>query len=280
MGEPLSPELPVALPVSHTLYIDGIALWAPTLPGWDRARAAFRGEGALTDPPAKRPAPELLPANERRRAPDTVSLALEVASAAVRASGHAADALPAIFVSAHGDLAVNDAVCTTLAADPNLISPTRFHNSVHNAAAGYWTIATGCMQASSALTAHESSFAAGLLEAGAQSAADRCAVLLVGFDVTAVGALRSTVRSEGLLAVGLVLAPARGPNSIASLEWSLQSGARSPVPLRSSAARSLAGNAMADALPLFESIASQRHEPIAMPLSARLSLRVALSFFA
>ena len=29
-----------------TLYIEGPAFWAPTLPGWDIARAAFRGEGA------------------------------------------------------------------------------------------------------------------------------------------------------------------------------------------------------------------------------------------
>jgi hypothetical protein len=38
-----------------TLYIEGPAFWTPTLPGWDAARAAFRGEGTLTDPPAKRP---------------------------------------------------------------------------------------------------------------------------------------------------------------------------------------------------------------------------------
>ncbi len=31
-------------------YVDGIAFWAPTLPGWDVARAAFRGEGAAVDP--------------------------------------------------------------------------------------------------------------------------------------------------------------------------------------------------------------------------------------
>jgi hypothetical protein len=26
-----------------TLYVEGIAFWAPTLPGWEAARAAFRG---------------------------------------------------------------------------------------------------------------------------------------------------------------------------------------------------------------------------------------------
>ncbi|MDQ7975489.1 MAG: hypothetical protein REJ24_23120, partial [Rhodocyclaceae bacterium] len=56
-----------------TLYIEGVAFWAPTLPGWDVARAAFRGEGAPADPPAKRPSPQVLAPAERRRAPDTVA---------------------------------------------------------------------------------------------------------------------------------------------------------------------------------------------------------------
>src|SRR6478736_7397664 len=168
---------------SGTLYIEGIAFWAPTLPGWAAARAAFRGEAEPLATPAKRPAPEILAPAERRRAPDTVALALEVAAAAVRESGLDAATLPSIFTSAHGDLAVNDYMCTTLASQPTLISPTKFHNSVHNAAAGYWTIATGCHEASSALSAFDARFAAGLLEAATQCAADDRPVLLVAFAV-------------------------------------------------------------------------------------------------
>ena len=180
-----------------TLFVDGVAFWAPTLPGWARARAVFRGEAEPLAVAAKRPAPELLAAAERRRAPDTVALALEVAAAALRESGCAADALPSVFTSMHGDLGVTDYMCATLATQPTLISPTKFHNSVHNAAAGYWTIATGCREASTALTAFDASFAAGLLEAAAQCRADARAVLLVAFDVEAVGPLRSVTASDG-----------------------------------------------------------------------------------
>ena len=56
---------------------------------------------------------------------------------------------------------------------PHTISPTRFHNSVHNAAAGYWTIGAGCMQATTALSAYDATFAEGLLEALAQLADGR-----------------------------------------------------------------------------------------------------------
>ncbi|MGZ5893550.1 MAG: beta-ketoacyl synthase chain length factor, partial [Caldimonas sp.] len=168
--------------------VESVAFWAPTLPGWPIARAAFRGEAGPVDPPAKRPAPEIMAPPERRRAPDSVALALEVAAAAVRESGRDAASLPSVFTSTHGDLAVSDYMCATLASQPTLISPTRFHNSVHNAAAGYWTIATGCRAASTALTAFDASFAAGLLEAATQCIADDRAVLLVACDVQAVGA--------------------------------------------------------------------------------------------
>ena len=257
--------------------VESVAFWAPTLPGWPIARAAFRGEGGPVDPPARRPAPEILAPAERRRAPDSVALALEVAGAAVRDAGRDPASLPSIFTSAHGDLAVNDYMCTTLASQPALISPTRFHNSVHNAAAGYWTIATGCRAASSALTAFDTSFAAGLLEAATQCVADDRAVLLVAFDVQAAGALASVTTSDGLLAAALVIAPAgaitasRGPR----FEATLVSGPSAVVPLNSAAARALARNAMADALPFLEALALGTTGPLDLPLSRSLSLRLA-----
>ncbi len=253
-------------------FVDGIAFWAPTLPGWEAARAAFRGEGGVIDPPLKRPSPDLLAPAERRRAPDSVALALEVAGAAAKDAGRDARTLPSVFTSAHGDLAVNDYMCTTLAATPTLLSPTRFHNSVHNAASGYWTIGTGCRSASTALTAFDRSFAAGLLEAATQCAADGEAVLLVAFDVQAVGALASVTASQGLLGAALVLAPERGPRTQAAFELTLQRGPVAPAALQSTAARSLAGNAMADALPFFEALAGATAVALTLPLSASLAL--------
>ena len=255
-------------------FVDGIAFWAPTLPCWDIARAAFRGEGTAVDPPLKRPSPDLLAPAERRRAPDSVALALEVASAATKDADHDPKTLAAIFTSAHGDLSVNDYMCSTLATTPTAISPTRFHNSVHNAAAGYWTIGTGCRAASTALSAFDSSFAAGLLEAATQCAAEGEAVLLVAFDVHAAGALASVTASEGLLAVALVLAPERGDRSRAGFELTLQRGPTAPAVLHSPAARALAGNGMADALPFFEALAAAAMPALTLPLSALLALRL------
>jgi hypothetical protein len=264
----------------RSFFIDGVAFWTPTLPGWTHARAAFRGEAEPLAVPAKRPAPELLAAAERRRAPDTVARALEVAAAAMREAGCSAEMLPSVFTSAHGDLSVNDYMCATLATQPTAISPTKFHNSVHNAAAGYWTIATGCREASTALTAFDASFAAGLLEAAAQCQADARAVLLVAFDVEAVGALRSVSASAGMLACALVLAPSASARTVAAFDWSLVAGSATAPVYRSPAARAIAGNAMADALPLLEAIAIERNGPLALRLSRSLALNLTPTSFA
>src|SRR5580704_15415156 len=143
---------------------------------------------ALWNPsPAARPQPSILPPNERRRAPDTVAVALEVAHAACVQAGRDPAQLPTIFASTYGDLAITDYMSGTLAKAPATLSPTRFHNSVHNAAAGYWSIATGCRQPYCALGAGAYTFAAGLFAAALQVHADQTDVLLVAYDIDTHG---------------------------------------------------------------------------------------------
>ncbi len=273
--------------MTYRLWLDGIALWSPTLPGWDSAQQALRGE-AVAGAPASvlpRPAPELLAANERRRAPDAVLVALEVATRALAQSGQRAADVASVFCSTHGDLAVTDALCKTLATDALLLSPTRFHHSVHNAASGYWAIGSGSMAASTALASFDESFAVGLLEACVQCEADAQPVMLVAYDTPACGPLVSVNRSRGLLALALVLAPARSVNSQWALDWALQpGGASAPLPappppltpLRSAAAQALAANASAAALPLFEALALGDGCTLVWPLSAALHLQLRL----
>jgi hypothetical protein len=272
---------PVDTAASHTVWVDGVALWSPTLPGWAASAAALADDDAPLPPAQARPAAPLLAANERRRAPDGVLAMIDVAAAAAAMAGADAATLSSVFASAHGDLATTDALCRTLAADPALLSPTRFHHSVHNAASGYWAIAAGSPAASTALAGFESSFAAGLLEAAAQAAADDSPVLLVAGDTEAPGALASTNTSRGLLALALVLSPRRGPRSLARLRWRLQPGLV-PQPLPASrAARALAANASASGLVLAEALAKALAgrpgpAPLAWPLSPALALRVGL----
>ena len=79
-----------------------------------------------------------------------------------RATALPAASLATVFASSDADLAIIHRICLALTATPRLISPTDFHNSVHNAAAGYWSIAAGARAASTTISAHDGSFAAGL----------------------------------------------------------------------------------------------------------------------
>lgn len=233
-----------------TATIAGIGFWTDGLPDWDAARA-FARDGARPDSAPSRPSPQLLAPNERRRAPGSVAVALEVALAACRDSGIAPETLPSVFASTHGDLGITDYMCETLATDPTAISPTKFHNSVHNAAAGYWTIGAGCTEATTAISAYDATFAQGLLEAMMQLATGTPAVLLVAYDTASAGLLGTMTRSEGLLGAALVLVrDGDGPRISASL----RDGAdlESPGPLGTHAA----ANAMVQMLPLFDALAA------------------------
>jgi len=231
--------------------IEGVGFWSDGLPSWADAIAHVR-DGTLPDAAPARPAPQVLAPNERRRAPESVAVALEVAHAACAMAGRDPATLPSVFASTHGDLAITDYMCATLAHEPANISPTRFHNSVHNAAAGYWTIGTGAMQPATALSAGEASFAQGLLEALAQLHAGSDAVLLVAYDSQAVGPLAAVSASTGVLGAAFVLSrhPREGAATI-TLDGIDTATPVAPGPLM----QRLGGNAMAPMLPLLDALA-------------------------
>jgi len=189
------------------LVVQGVGLWAEGLPGWPVARAVLRGEAAW---PAAMPGPPpitLLAPAERRRASASVRVALAVAEEACAQAGVDPRGTPSVFTSTHGELGLTDEICRVLAERPQELSPTRFHNSVHNAASGYWTIGVGCTDASTAISAWQASFAAGLLEAGVQALCEQRPVLLVAYDAAASGPLAAMATSGSLLGAALVLAP-------------------------------------------------------------------------
>lgn len=257
------------------VHVAGISFWSTRLPGWDIARAVIRGESVAPTGNSSRPAPTLLAPTERRRAPDSVALALEVAAKACESAHVEPSTLPSVFASTHGDLAISDYMCATLAATPTLISPIKFHNSVHNAAAGYWTIGTHCDAPYTAISAHHYTFGLGLLEALVQVNDLEKPVLYVAFDVEGKGPLQAMAQSEGLLGVGLVLEPAQNSNEGARLSARLES--EIPVTIaHSPAAELVAKNSMAPALPLFEALAREQAAKIVVATGSNSRLTLEL----
>ncbi len=212
------------------VYLEGIGLRGPGLAGWAASQPVLAGVQCYVMAPPVVPPSALLPANESRRAVQIVKIALAVGAEAFAASGRDPAATAAVFASSGGDGDTIHEILGVLASAERELSPTRFHNSVHNAAAGYWSIATGSRAASTSLCCHDDSFAAGLLEAAVQATAAQHAVALIAYDVRYPAPL-SDVRPIGAaFAVALVLAPTPSQVALASIDLELRPGRDAPTP--------------------------------------------------
>lgn len=202
-----------------TVFVEGIGLLGPGLSGWDQGRRQLQESLPYQADRCMLPQPMALPPAERRRAGAVVKVSLAIGQEAVTASGLQASLLPSVFSSSSGDAINCHEICSALASSDRLISPTRFHNSVHNASSGYWSISSGSMASSSVLCAHDASFSAGLLEAMTQAAVEQTAVLLLAYDTDYPEPLRSMRPLPDSFGIALVLAPRRSERSLA--RWSL-----------------------------------------------------------
>src|SRR5437879_3553717 len=188
------------------------------------------GETPWVQAPTRLPPLQCLPSAERRRTGAVVRLALTVGLEATERAGVDAARLPAVFTSSGGDGENCHEICQVLASADRQLSPTRFHNSVHNAAAGYWSIAAGATPSSNVICAYDASFAAGLLEALTQVVVDRTAVLLLACDVSYPEPLHTKRPIPDAFGVGLVLTPGRRKSSLAGLTATLTDAAADRIP--------------------------------------------------
>ncbi|TDR77798.1 beta-ketoacyl synthase chain length factor [Paludibacterium purpuratum] len=208
------------------LYIDGVSILGPGLANWEEAARILCGEQPIELAPIVVAAPALLPPTERRRAGMAIKLSMAVGLAAADAAGIDPASLANVFSSTGGDCENCHNILETLASSDRMISPTRFHNSVHNAAAGYWSIATHCTAASTSLAAYDATFGAGLLEAATQALASGKPCLLIAFDTAYPEPLYALRPIPYPFGIGMVLNPARSAASLASLRLALT---RDPV---------------------------------------------------
>lgn len=257
--------------------VAGIGAFLPGAADWPSLRKILLGQRGLDAGAPNKPAADILPTAERRRAPLGVLLAAEVAQQACRMAACEPAGLACVFASTYGEIAITDYVCTTLASAPRELSPTKFHNSVLNAPAGYWTIATGCTAASSAVSACHRSVAAGLLEAASIACSETIPALFVLEDVAATGPLADVLRSDTPFGMALVLTPA---DTRAQIRLDLCAAhADTPLPEPAPALHAAArGNATsAQALALLSALARATPARLVLPLSSGLSLALEIA---
>lgn len=238
------------------VFIEGIGLLGPGLNGWAASRTILAGDAPYVFAPTQMAASDFLPAAERRRAGVPIKLAVAVGQEAHVNAGRATQSTATVFTSSGGDNDNVHAINSILATAPREVSPTRFHNSVHNAAAGYWCIAAQTHEPSTSLCGYDDSFAVGLLEAATQVAVDHAHVALIAYDHPYPEPLNSVRRIEGNFGVAMILAPHATGKTLAALEVDYVPRRGKPGGLSDAALESMRlGNPSARSLPLLVTLA-------------------------
>jgi Beta-ketoacyl synthase, N-terminal domain len=259
------------------VYVEGVGLCGPGLAGWAASRPVLAGAEPYVPAPAIVPPSPLLPANERRRTVQTVKLALAVGTEAFAGAERDATETATVFASSSGDGDTLHGILGGLASEHREISPTRFHNSVHNAPAGYWNIATHSNAPSSSLCVYDASFAAGLLEAASQATVDDRAVGLIAYDLRYPEPLHSVRPIGALFGTALILTPWPTRASLVHLDIELRSSAGSSSRMMSIALEELRRSTpAARSLPLLVALARTEPAAIVVDYLPELELRLTL----
>lgn len=190
--------------------------WGDAFENWDELVDLIENKQAKPKESAlkgKGPKPEVIPANERRRSPLPVRLAVETSWQATQMASIDPKDLNCVFVSGFGDTQLTDYMCKVLATETKELSPTKFHNSVHNAAAGYWTISTGCEKAANSVAGFQDSVSLTLMEAMIQCEQEQKPILLTFFDAPVSEVLTDIMGEGSAFSFSMIIAPNNSPYS-------------------------------------------------------------------
>jgi hypothetical protein len=264
---------------SLTVWVEGVGVLGPGLPSWSASLATLRGEQPHVFVPSILPPPARLPPAERRRAGAAVKLAMAVTDEAVAHADADPHTLATVFSASSGEGANCHALCESLATDTPMVSPTRFTNSVHNAAAGYWHIAVASRAASTSLGAFDASFGAGLIEAATSVALSGAPILLVASDTPYPEPLHAARPLPDNFGIALVLSATRSARSLASLSIELEPGPSEPTACADASLEALrVAIPAACGLPLLQALArgDEPLQTLALTYLPTLTLRVSL----
>jgi hypothetical protein len=248
------------------VFVEGIGVVGPGLDGWAAARPILAGAARYECTPVRLPPIALLPPAERRRAGATVKLAIAAGTEALAQSGRDPAEMAMVFAASGGDGETVHETLSVLATAQREVSPTRFHNSVHNAPSGYWSVATGSRAPSTSICAFDDSFGAGMLEAVVQATVQACPVTLIVYDVPYPQPLHTARPIIASFGMAIVLAPCKTDRGFAAVTLATSSAASPATTLADAGLETLRlGNPAARALPLLAAIARRTAETVRLP---------------
>jgi hypothetical protein len=259
------------------VWVESLGIVGPGLPGWEVSRAVLAGQVPYPGGELTLPKLDLLPPVERRRTGTLVKLSLAAGQDALAQARAVEGHLPAVFAASGGDGDVINEICITLAGPDRQLSPTRFHNSVHNAPAGYWSIATGSRAASTSLSALDWSFAAGLVEAASQIVCEHDKLLLIAADMPYPQPLAGVRKTKLPFGGALLLARNQEAQSLAALDVDIEAAAQ-PTRMKEPGLEHLrTDNPSARSLPLFAALAAGKPATVVLDYVGGKSIGVTIS---
>ncbi|MEN8168021.1 MAG: beta-ketoacyl synthase chain length factor [Pseudomonadota bacterium] len=258
----------------NPVFIQAVGMVAPGLFGWEGARGVLSGDRRYQPEALPLLKPDMLKPNERRRTSNTIKLALQAIQDALGARSLAND-LATVFASSEGDMEIVDKICRALDSDDRPVSPTHFHNSVHNAPAGYASIAAGSQNASTSIAALGGSFASGLLEAAVQACTEQQPVLLVAYDYPVPFPLSEPIPITQPFAASLLISAApNAAGNLARLDPRLEGDGEESHLADSQLEQLRLNNPAARSLPLLQALASGGQRQLILPYLPGLNLTV------
>lgn len=253
------------------VYINTLSIAAPGLLGLEQAMPVLTNKSPWQTSEFPKLAPQLLPANERRRMTSYIKLAVHVADEANLTD----KTLPAVFASSNGDFYITDHICNTLTMTPKYVSPTQFHNSVHNAPSGYWAIAAKSPAASTSISTGDSTFSSGLLEAVTQVLSLQEDILYVAYDFPATAPLDKFNDVTEPFATAFVLSLNKAENSFGAIKLEVANDNISKSHCINTSLNILQkSNPIAESLPLLETLCLQESNILYLPYLNKSVLRV------
>jgi len=255
-------------------YINAIGLQANGLEGWTNSQTILTAQQPYQAKPLSKYSPLFLPANERRRATSTIKLALRTAEETLQNADKQTKPVPTLFACVDGDTEISAKMTSAILMDEPMVSPIHFHNSVHNAPAGYWMIGQKNQQAASAISAGEYQIATLFLEAMSQLSKEQPEILLIAYDLPIDPVIESITQPRNPFAFGLLLSLYASSQNIAEINTKIIN--------KSITTRSISDwfgdNQAAQFLPVLKALAKKQHYVIEFALSKTLSHQLTVKY--
>lgn len=256
------------------IYINSLSIAAPNLLGLQQALPVLTNKEQWQTTEFSKLAPQLLPANERRRMTSYIKLALHVTDEANITD----QSLASVFASSNGDFFITNHVCNTLTMSPKYVSPTQFHNSVHNAVSGYWAIAANSPAASTSISSGDSTFSSGLIEAVTQVLTLEEDVLYVAYDYPATAPLDKFNDVTEPFATAFILSLNKTKNTLGKINLQITNENKNKSQCNNTSLNTLQNsNPIAESLPLLEALYLKNSSTIYLPYLNDSMLKIEVS---